>query len=53
MPVYKARVKVVAGYGDRKIINARVEAKNPTDAKRRFELMYGNDNIASTLRQER
>ena len=53
MPVYKARVKVAAGYGDRKIIDARIEAKNPTDAKRQFELTYGKENIASTIRQER
>ena len=52
MPVYKARVKIVAGYGDRKYIDARIEAKNPTDAKRQLEQTYGKENIASNITQE-
>ena len=53
MPIFKARVKIMAGLGDRKFIDARIEAKNSSDAKKQFELTYGKENIASTIRQER
>lgn len=52
MPIYKARVKVEAGYGDRKFVDARVEARNPTDARRQLELTYGKGNMASTISRE-